>query len=254
MLPQMLFSGGNRRFPMLRRIRSPFVDRRLTIGEARWPETPEFSTVAACWTRNASTIMLEFIWKGYELLYADVLCRIDVTLTDEQLERSITQLLTPKVRNCMTGFEPFDIEQGVYEFETRASASAQPPLYDIAFVLKSNPRSMWPLEAKVLRSDGAIGTYVNEINDNFLTCRYAPFSREGAMLGYLLAGHPANVFKNIEDKVPCSLDNHPNFASHNHKTSNHTRTVPRGKHYHTNFRCHHLIMPLQHVSKESNHD
>lgn len=219
--------------------------RRLTIGEARWPEAPEFSTVAACWNRNASTVMLGFVWRGYELLCTDVLCQIDAALADEQLERSITQFLTPKIRSCMTSFEPFDIEQGVYEYETRVSASAQPPLYDLAFVLKSNPRIMWPLEAKVLRIDGDVGRYMNEITGNFLTCRYAPFSGEGAMLGYLLAGDPARAFENIVIKAPCTLEDHPDFASHAHKISDHNRSVPAGKPYPINFRCHHLIMPLK---------
>jgi hypothetical protein len=85
------------------------VHRRLSIGEARWPETPEFSTVATLWSRNATTIMLGFVWKGYALLCSDVVFRIEATLADEQLERSITQFLTPKIRGCMSSFEPFDI-------------------------------------------------------------------------------------------------------------------------------------------------
>lgn len=221
------------------------MPRRLTIGETRWPETPEFSTVAACWRRNASTIMLGVVWEGYDMLCADVLCHVDVSLADEQLERSITQYLTPKVRECMTGYEPFHIEQGVYEYETRASSSAQPPLYDLAFVLKANPRIMWPLEAKVLRTDGAVGPYVDEITQNYLKCRYAPFSGEGAMLGYLLTGLPANTLANIASKVPCILDDHPGFAAYSHRTSDHVRTVPIGKPYSVDFRCHHLIMSLK---------
>ena len=219
--------------------------RRLTIGEERWPETPEFSAVAARWNRNASTIMLGFVWRGYERFCADLLCKIDVALADEQLERSITQFLTPRIRGCMTSFEPFDIEQGVYEFETRLAASAQPPLYDLAFVLTSNPRIMWPLEAKVLRTEGGVGQYAKEVSENFLTCRYAPFSAEGAMIGYLVAGDPVNVFANIEMKVCCTLEHHPDFPNHNHKTSFHERSVPAGKRYPASFRCHHLIMPLK---------
>lgn len=232
------------RFPALQRIRSLCVRRRLTIGEARWPETPEFLSVASCWRQNASTIMLGFVWEGYKQLCTDVLYQIDVTLADEQLERSITQILTPKVRDCMTGYEPFDIEQGVYEYETRVSASAQPPLYDLAFVIKSNPRIMWPIEAKVLRTDRAVGPYVKEISENLLTWRYAPFSGEGAMLGYLLTGEPAKVFESIAIKTPCNLNDHPDFDSHAHKTSDHIRSVPAGKPYPINFRCHHLIMSL----------
>ena len=218
--------------------------RRQTIGEARWPDSPEFSAIAQIWHRNAAAIMLGFVWRGYDLLCADVLFHIEVSLADEQLERSITQILTPFIRDCMTGYEPFHIEQGVYENETRVSASAQPPLYDLAFVLKSNPRIMWPLEAKVLRTDGAIGHYVYEIKENFLTCRYAPFTSEGAMLGYLLAGHPTNVFARIEKKVPCQLTHHPDFLFCPHKTSVHKRNIPPGKSYPIIFHCHHLIMQI----------
>lgn len=189
--------------------------------------------------------MLGFVWKGYDLLCSEVLSEVDVALADEQLERSITQILTPQIRDCMTGYEPFHIEQGVYEYETRVSASAQPPLYDLAYVLKSNPRIMWPMEAKVLRSDGDVGRYVNEITDNFLTCRYAPFSEEGAMLGYLLAGDPARTFKNIAIKTPCNLSKHPDFTSRYHTTSDHVRLVPTGKCYSPKFRCNHLIMSLE---------
>ena len=221
------------------------MHRRHTVGEVRWPETSEFSTVAACWNRNASTVMLGFVWQGYDLLCAEVLFHIDVSLADEQLERSITQYLTPKVRDCMTGYEPFHIEQGVYEFETRISPSAQPPLYDLAFVFKANPRIMWPLEAKVLRTDGDVGRYVNEITSNFLTCRYAPFSGDGAMLGYLLAGDPARAFENIAFKISCVMSEHPAFTAHAHKTSDHVRSVSAGEPYPTQFRCHHLIMPLK---------
>jgi hypothetical protein len=188
--------------------------------------------------------MLGFVWKGYDLFLAEVLLHIDISLADEQLEHSITQYLTPKVRDCMTGYEPFHIEQGVYEFETRISPSAQPPLYDLAFATKSNPRIMWPLEAKVLRTDGDVGRYVNEIIDNFLTCRYAPFSGEGAMLGYLLAGDPATALDNIAIETPCTLKDHQDFISHNHKISDHIRSAPADRAYPVNFRCHHLIMPL----------
>lgn len=220
------------------------MHRRLTIGEARWPETPEFSTVATRWNRDASTIMLRFVWRGYDLLCSEVLSEVDVALADEQLERSVTQYLVPRIRRHMSGYEPFYVDREVEEMETRHSPKAKPPCYDIAFVLTNNERIMWPLEAKVLRTDGDVGRYVNEITGNFLTCRYAPFSGEGAMLGYLLAGAPAKAFENIAFKTPCTLKDHPDFFSHPHKTSDHIRSIPPGKHYPINFRCHHLIIPL----------
>jgi hypothetical protein len=220
------------------------VGRRLTIGEARWPETPEFSAVAARWNRNVSTIMLGFVWEGYDLLCSEVLSEVDVTTADEQLERSITQLLVPRIRRQMSGNEPYFVDREVDEMETRHSPQAKPPCYDIAFVLTSNERIMWPLEAKVLRTDGDVARYVNEITTNFLTCRYGPFSREGAMLGYLLAGSPINAFTAIGQKVPCQLNAHPDFVPRYHKGSFHQRVVPADKSYPQFFTCHHLIMEL----------
>ena len=106
------------------------------------------------------------------------------------------------------------------------------------------PRIMWPLEAKVIRSKGNVAPYVREIKDNYLTCRYAPFSREGAMLGYLLVDDTGAVFKSIAEIVPCTLKNVSSFKSRAHKFSSHSRTVPAGKNYPARFKCHHLLMVL----------
>lgn len=220
------------------------MNRRLTLGELRWPETPEFSAIAKGWQQNVSSILLGFVWQGYDLLLAEFLSKIDIYKGEVEIERSITQYLTHKIRKCMSGYEPFDIEQGVYEFETRLPAPAQPPLYDMAFALRENLRIMWPLEAKVLKTDGAIGEYIKEIKDNFLTCRYAPFSNEGAMVGYLLNGSASNVFNNITQKTSYALKHHQDFTKRDHKTSDHNRSVKNGKNYPNNFRCHHLIMSL----------
>lgn len=169
---------------------------------------------------------------------------------EEQLERSITQSLERKIRRGMSGDEPFDIQHEVYEFETSFSAQAQPPQYDIAFIVKANERIIWPLEAKVLSSDGAVAEYIKEINGNFLTCKYAPFSSEGGMLGYLISGDPNAAFRNIAAKVPCKLNDHPFFPNRNYKTSDHERTVPLGRQYPIEFRCHHLLLSIILSSEE----
>jgi hypothetical protein len=101
----------------------------------------------------------------------------------------------------------------------------------------------------VLRSDTSVSEYVNEITSNFLTCQYAPFSSEGAMLGYLLQGNPAKAFKNIAISVPCTLLDHLDFIERDHKISDHQRVVPEDKTYPDKFRCHHLLLQL---SKETN--
>jgi hypothetical protein len=218
--------------------------RGLTISELRWPDTPDFVAIARIWKSDASTILLSCVWQGYDLLQNEVLSQIDSDQADDELERSITQLLEPRIHKVMTGDEPFYVQHEVYEYATRQPPPAQPPQYDIAFVLYENPRIMWPLEAKVLRSNGAVTSYIRELKNNFLSCRYAPFSSEGAMLGYLFSGVPDNVFRHIETKVPCELHHHLAFPERAHKYSEHTRRIPTNKSYPPHFRCQHLILQM----------
>ena len=107
-----------------------------------------------------------------------------------------------------------------------------------------NIRIVWPLEAKVLHSDGSVSKYAKEITDNYVTCRYAPFSSETGMLAYLLKGSPKKAFVNIEKSVPCQLLDHLDFPNRDHKISNHQRMVPAGESYPRNFRCHHLVLKI----------
>lgn len=215
-----------------------------TIPELRWRDTPDFVEVAKSWRKDSITVLVGLVWQGYDLLQEEVLSEIDSNQAEEQLERSITQLIERRIRRSMTGYEPFDVQHEVYEWESRQSAQAQPPQYDIAFFLRANERIIWPLEAKVLSSDGAVAPYVQDIQNQFLTCRYAPFSSEGGMLGYLFSGEPSRAFNYIGVRVPCTLCDHPDFLDREHKTSDHQRTVPGGENYPRDFRCHHLILQI----------
>jgi hypothetical protein len=216
-----------------------------TYSERRWPNITEFNTILRDWKQAGSTILLTIVWKAYDRFFAEVLAHVDCSQDDEDLERDITQLLEPKMDEMLTGYEPFYVQHGSYERESRKAAPAQPPQYDIAFVLYSFPRVMWPLEAKVLRTSNNVTEYVHEIRSNFLTCRYSPFSSEAAMLGYLLDGDSDIAFKNIEDKGSWKLSLHPHFLDREHRTSDHNRKVPEGKSYPTHFRLHHLIFRLR---------
>jgi len=213
--------------------------------ERRWSQTPEFMGVLRGWKAAGSTVLLGLVWQAYDRLRIRAFAGLRPAVEDKDLERSITQLLEPEIHQVMTGYEPFYVQHGLYEHETRALPPAQPPEYDIAFVLWSNPRVMWPLEAKVLRTDGTVAAYIAEIRNDFLTCRYSPFSSEAAMLGYLLSGEPKNTFADIAQKGNWQLSQHPDFADRDHKISDHTRDVPMGKPYPVQFRCHHLIFRLQ---------
>jgi hypothetical protein len=166
----------------------------------------------------------------------------------DDVERSVTQLLEGYIQEIMSGDEPFRVQHGPYEHESRLPAPAQPPQYDVAFYLVANPRIMWPLEAKILRGDRDLADYLMDLRGQFLTCRYAPFSSEAAMLGYLLRGTPTLVFDGIAKGAPCALEAHPQFPDRPHRISRHSRHVPEGKRYPKEFTCHHLVMLLKPTS------
>ena len=87
---------------------------------------PEFLALVHRWMQSPAQTLLGFIWLAYEDMRA---CPPDVDTRD--LERSITQLLEPRVRNAMTGDEPFYVQHGPFERETMRAAPAQPPEYDL---------------------------------------------------------------------------------------------------------------------------
>jgi hypothetical protein len=188
--------------------------------------------------------MMGWVWAGYDLLVVEVLRAVNWRRPKDDLERELTQLLAPRVRRCMPPGAFCYIEHGPYERETRKPPPAQPPQYDLAFVLFANERVMWPMEAKVLSTDRDTSAYTHDVLNEFLTCRYAPFSEEAAMLGYLLSGDPARAFGKIETQLGVSLIDHSAFRRRNHKVSAHSRQVPQGKTYSATFRCHHLLMPV----------
>lgn len=173
------------------------------------------------------------------------------SVDEQDLERSITQLLAPRIDRAMSGDEPFYVQHGPFERETMQPPPAQPPQYDIAFVLRKEERIMWPMEAKVLETSGAVSDYIKDIREQFLTCRYAPFTGEGAMLGYLLSGTTGNAFQNIARKTQCKLEAHPAFSSRPQRLSRHTRNIPSGKAYPSKFSCHHLMLEFQNLKRAS---
>jgi hypothetical protein len=224
--------------------RSCALRKRRTLGELRWPSRPGIDAIRRAWTNDATARLLECVWQGYDRLRQEVINEIDASEAEDDLERSITQALEPRIRQFMSGEEPFFIQHGRYEHATRMPAPAQPPQYDLAFVLYANENLCWPLEAKVLKNDVEVGAYVRDIRDEFLTCRYAPLSAEGAMLGYLLSGSTDKAFESIEKAVPCELKAAPAFPTRPHRTSEHERTVPKGESFSKSFTCHHLMMAV----------
>lgn len=219
--------------------------RRPTLAEQRYPGTPEFQQVAQRAKVGAIELLTDAVWAGYDALRTEVLDQIPELVRGDEGERSITQLLAPRISRALSGYEPFYCLHAVKEMETRKPAPAQAPEYDIAFVLRVNERICWPLEAKLLSTDQTIAPYINDIKHEFLTCRYAPFSSGGAMIGYLISGDADCFFDNVASALQVELLPRNPATARPHRISIHHRQVPAGKRYPPLFTCHHLIMQLE---------
>jgi hypothetical protein len=76
-------------------------------------------TFARAWNPDASARLLGYVWSGLDNLTSEVLSEIDVTGNEEELERTITQLLEPRIRAVMPASSPFYIQHAARENETR---------------------------------------------------------------------------------------------------------------------------------------
>jgi hypothetical protein len=197
----------------------------------------KFLALVSSWASDQADIMLGFVWKAYDAMVKNM-----PFVDNRDLERSITQLLEPRIREAMSGDEPYYIQHGPYEHETMVAPPAQPPAYDLAFVLRAEERIMWPIEAKVLETPNQVAAYERDVREEFLKCRYAPFSKAAAMAAYLLSGSDDEAFQAIGKKLGCSLSLAKAFPDRAHRTSIHERTVPSNKRYPKAFVCHHLVM------------
>ena len=186
---------------------------------------------------------MQLVWEAYDLLQTR-LGDVRLDADDEDKERSITFLLRICIGQCMTGDEPFCVVHEPPEQAARKGGRARPPQPDISFVLYANPRVTWPVEAKLLPTDKSVSRYVREVNDNFLTGRYAPFSAEGAMLGYLMSGDAGVAFDTIAAHFGCQLTHHPTFRERDHKLSRHNRDDLPHSDCPARFLCHHLLMQI----------
>ena len=222
----------------------------MTEGTFLWasPTTPAdaaFIDLAIRWIGDAEPDFVDHIWAGFERLK-----RTGPPFDGRDLERSITQLLEAAIDDVVPGEAPYYVQHGPYERETMLPPPAQPPAYDLAFVLRADPRVMWPAEAKVLASAKALADYLADVREQYLTCRYAPFSASGAMLAYLLDGDANETLENIAERLAVAFtETTPVNADRPHRSTVHERAVPAGKFYPTPFRCHHMVLGFHGLSR-----
>jgi hypothetical protein len=139
--------------------------------------------------------MLDWVWRAFDRLRTEHIGRVDMTKPLEQLERDLTDLHFGEIQQIWAqdtgGTSAFYPDHEIPEFESRHSAKAQPPAYDLGFVLRDNPRCIWPIEAKVVRKASILGAYLADVRDKFMAGIAAPFVGEAGMIGYLLRCSPA---------------------------------------------------------------
>lgn len=213
---------------------------RRRLFDRIWP-----NTIACRLTDLLSQQMLAQTWKAYDVLGSNLQqYGVSVEKDDEDLERQICSLLETRLQRLQTGKEPFSVKHEPYEFATKKEPPARSPQPDIGFVLWKDENIMFPLEGKVVRNFSGLGAYANEVSTNFIGCRYAPYTGEGAMLGFLVGPKPEEIFVEIESRLSCTLHSHMHFPVRPHRYSDHERQIPFGKPFISEVRCHHLLMPF----------
>lgn len=216
------------------------MTRRPTASEMIWPDSPDDADVASAWAIGISTQVLSWMWRAFDSLRLDFLNKIDFSQNPEQLERDLTrnhfieiQLLFKSETQGYSSFVPCAEWP---EMETRSSPNAKPPAYDFAFVYVDNRRWAWPAEAKVVKSPGALGEYIKDVNEKFILGRAAPLVGEGAMIAYLVSCDADSVLNNIKSRLGQSLLPVPEFVERAHMFSSHERNPA------PNIRLHHMMM------------
>jgi hypothetical protein len=215
-----------------------------TYLERRWPDSPAFQEIAERWCQDHSRLLLDLVWRGYDRLLSQDLNVVAFSGTDEAKEESLNQLLATRIDQSTSGDEPFYVNHQPPEQTKRKRGRGRSPQPDIGFTLYDYPRAVWPLEGKVLARDEAVGPYIDEIKNNFITCRYATFSSEGAMLGYLLHGEPERAFAAIAISLAQTLDLHPHFPNRPQRMSYHQRDEVPHPNSPGEFICHHLLFRI----------
>lgn len=212
---------------------------RPTISELAWPMDDDSRQQAQKWASEFANQLLDWTWRAFDTLHADVLSRVDLSQPLEQMERDLTSLHFREIQRIWEreteGYSAFAPQPEWPEMATRSPAPAKPPAYDIAFVWNDNQRIAWPIEAKVVRTTGTLAEYVKD-TEKFTGGVAAPFVGEGAQIAYLLTGTTDEFFSNLNAGISITLQEVPEFSDRPHRVSFHARASA------PDLRLHHMVM------------
>jgi hypothetical protein len=216
------------------------MTRRPTFSELAWPEDPEGRIIAVRWARDSAFRILDWTWRAFDALSASHLSEIDLTQPLEQLERDLVrqhfieiQILFNRETNGYSAIIP---NHEWPEMETRTSATAKPPAYDLAFISTANRRWAWPIEAKVIPTPNTLAEYLKDVKEKFIAGIASPLIGEGAMIGYLLCNNGQAFIANLAAKLDQPLNQIADFPNRMHRTTEHARSLC------PNLTLHHMLM------------
>ena len=218
--------------------------RRLSYSQRTLPATFEFSSALEKLQADGVKTMLGYLWDGFERFKTEHIDKHPPpTRHDTDLERDLTEWLFPYVQKVIPAAAPYFIHHERKERES-AILRAQPPEPDLSFVFLANIRITFPIDAKVLEKDrpSDVTDYVATVNGRFLSCVYAPFSTQGAMIAFFLEGSVTTLLGRIRTGLGCSLSRSWFLKGRHHKTSQHERTAAACQH--KQFTCHHMVMAV----------
>ena len=220
------------------------MSRRLSYSQQVFPVTTEFTACLNSLQQDGVKVMLGRIWEGFDRFKAEILDNNPPPSRDNaDLERDLTEMIYPHILQSLPASLPYYLHHEKKERE-QAVLGRQPPEPDISFVLFSNIRITFPFDSKVVEGDQVhhMADYAATVQNRFLNCVYAPFSKEGAMIAFLLEGSINAVFRSLSTALGSPLSTRAYIPYRRHKTSWHDRTAPAC--IHRRFRCHHLVMPM----------
>ena len=137
---------------------------RPALSELRWLMDDESRRQAEDWAVGASHQVLDWTWRAFDALHANLMSRVDMTQPLEQLERDLTSKHFIEINRLWaaeTGGESSIAPHHEFpENESRPGGCGKPPASDICFIWYANQRVSWPIEAKVLPTPGTLARRV----------------------------------------------------------------------------------------------
>ena len=215
-----------------------------SLHEALFPvDLPEFAAIPELWPEDVVREMLSLVWEGFDQMKSKHLSRADFAVDYEQLERGLTSLHIREILLLWDRFSSFVPIPEECEWRSRVSRSSKPLAVDIAFESMANPSLHFAIEAKVLENTRDVSRYLADLTEKYLAGKGAPVASTAALVGYLRAGFPNDVFPHLAARLSQPLMPCAAFPNRSHRVSHHQRQLS-GFSTERPFVCHHLILGL----------